>query len=170
MTTKLRRAAKTVRYLILGLILLVTLSGCHQPAPQWNLSAVGQTVEEDGGVRFVGSVQLGGMADNTTVSGIRVEFRDANRTLLQTVQIGQLGDERSRVELNETFDQPPEFVLIKVESVDTPENYEWSISGLRRAEEGEYSPGYTDYDPIIGTPTADRSVQKRHSYSPLLNR
>ena len=99
------------------------------------------------------------MADNTTVSGIRVEFRDANRTLLQTVQIGQLGDERSHVELNETFDQPPEFVLIKVESVDTPESYEWSISGLKRAEEGEYSPGYTDYDSIIGTPTADHSVQ-----------
>ena len=146
-----------MRYLILGLVLLIALSGCHQPPPGWSLKASGHTVEEGEAVRFLGNVRIDGMADNTTVSGISVEFRDANRTLLKTVQIGQFGDERFRVELNETFDQPPEFVLVKVESVDTPEDYDWDIRGLRRSETGDY-PGYTEYDPFVGTPTADRSV------------
>jgi len=98
------------------------------------------------------------MHDNTTVFGIRVEFRDANGTLLRTVQIGTFRPGRDRAELNETFDGPPEFVLVKVESIDTPEGYGWTIEELERDKTGEY-PEYTDYDPVVGTATAERRVK-----------
>jgi len=53
------------------------------------LKASGHTEEEGEEIRFLGNVRIDGMADNTTVSGISVEFRDANRTLLRTVQVEQ---------------------------------------------------------------------------------
>ena len=140
-----------------GLVLLVALSGCHQPGPAWHLKASGHTVEEGEEVRFLGSVTTGGMFDNTTVSGIKVEFRDENGTLLRTVQVGTFRPGRDRAELNETFEEPPEFVLVKVESVDTPERYGWSITGRERDETGEYS-RYSDYDPLVGTATADQRL------------
>lgn len=146
-----------MRSLVLGLVLLIALSGCHQPPPGWSMKASGHTVEEGDEVRFLGNVRLDGMHPNTTVSGIRVEFRDENDSLLRTVEIGTFRPGRDRAELNETFDQPPESVLIKVESVNTPENYEWDIRGLQRSDTGDY-PSYTDYDPFIGTPTREQWV------------
>jgi hypothetical protein len=114
-------------------------------------------VEEGEEVRFPGNVRLDGMHDNTTVSGIRVEFRDANGTLLRTVQVGTFRPGRDRAELNETFEEPPAFVLVKVESIDTPEGYGWAIPGLERDEVGDYS-RYSDYDPLVGTATAERRL------------
>ena len=149
---------KPVRLLIVGLVLLIALSGCHGPGnPSWVLTATGHTVEEGEEVRFLGNVRLDGMHDNTTVSGIKVEFRDANGTLLRTVQVGTFRPGRDRAELNETFDGPPEFVLVKVESIDTPKGYGWTIEGLERDKTGEY-PEYTDYDPFVGTATAGRRL------------
>jgi hypothetical protein len=107
-------------------------------------------------VRFIGDVELGGNHDRTTVSGVKVEFRTANHTLLRTVHLGTFGDGGQDIAgLNETFDEPPEFVLIKVKNVETPERYRWSISGLSRTEDGHYDPSYTDYDPFVGTPRQD---------------
>ena len=144
-----------MRSLIFGLVLLVALSGCHQPPPGWSLGANGHTEKVDGGVRFVGDVRTGGMFDNSTVSGIRVEFRDENGTLLRRVQVGTFRPGRDQAALNETFEEPPEFVLVKAESVDTPDRYDWAIAGLERTESGDYS-GYSDYDPLVGTATAER--------------
>ena len=149
---------KPVKLLIVGLVLLVALSGCHGPGnPSWVLDASGRTVEEGEEVWFLGNVRLDGMHDNTTVSGIRVEFRDADGTLLRTVQVGTFRPGRDRAELNETFDEPPAFVLVKVESIDTPEGYGWTIQGLERDEVGDYS-RYSDYDPLVGTATAGRRL------------
>lgn len=145
-----------MRSLALGLILLVALSGCHQAPPTWSLSANGHTEMEGNEVRFIGDVELGGNHDRTTVSGVKVEFRTANDTLLRTVRLGTFGDGGQDIAgLNETFDEPPEFVLVKVENVDTPERYRWSISGLRRTEDGHYDPSYTDCDPFVETPRQD---------------
>jgi len=144
-----------VRLMLGVLVLLVALSGCHQPSPAWHLKASGHTVEEGEEVRFLGNFRLDGMHDNTTVSGIRVEFRGENDSLVQTVQVGTFRPGRDRAELNETFEEPPEFVLIKVESIDTAEGYGWSITGLKRNEQGQYEPTYTDYDPFVGTATAE---------------
>ena len=156
MNFKPGRMTKPVRLLNVGLVLLVALSGCHGPGnPSWVLTASGHTVEEGEEVRFPGNVRLDGMHDNTTVSGIRVEFRGENDSLVQTVQVGTFRPGRDRAELNETFEEPPEFVLIKVESIDTPEGYGWSITGLKRNEQGQYEPTYTDYDPFVGTATAE---------------
>jgi hypothetical protein len=146
---------ETMRLVLVGVVLLVALSGCHQPAPGWELYAAGHTEGGETGVRFVGSVQLGGMYDNTTVSGVRVEFRSSDDTLLRTIQIGTIGAGRYQAEFNATFEEPPEYVLIKVGSVDTPERYRWSISGLIRTEDGQYDPSYTDYDPFVETPRQD---------------
>ena len=104
-----------MRLLALGLILLVALSGCHQAPPTWSLSANGHTEMEGNEVRFIGDVELGGNHDRTTVSGVNVEFRTANHTLLRTVRLGTFGDGgQDTAGLNETFHEPPEFVLVKV--------------------------------------------------------
>ena len=117
------------------------LSKCRQLPPGWSLKASGHTEEEGKEIRFLGNVRIDGMADATTVSGINVEFRDANRTLLRMVRIGQPWDERFRGELNLTFNQPPEFVLVKVESVDTSEDYTEVSEVYERGETGGL-PGY----------------------------
>ena len=117
------------------------LSKCRQLPPGWSLKASGHTEEEGEEIRVLGNVRIDGTPDDTTVSGISVEFRDANRTLLRTVQIGQPWDERFRGELNTTFNQPPEFVLVKVESVDTPEDYP-EVSGVYERSETGGLPGY----------------------------
>jgi hypothetical protein len=98
------------------------------------------------------------MFDNSTVSGIRVEFRDENGTLLRTVQVGTFRPGRDHAALNETFGEPPEFVLVKAESVDTPDRYDWAIAGLERTDSGDYSQ-YSDYDPLLGTATAEGRVK-----------
>lgn len=145
-----------MRSLALGLIVLVALSGCHQAPPTWSLSANGHTEMEGNEVRFIGDVELGGNHDRTTLSGVKVEFRTANHTQLRTVHLGTFGDGgQNSAGLNETFHEPPEFVLVKVENVDTQERYRWSISDLRRTEDGHYDPSYTDYDPFVGTPRQD---------------
>lgn len=143
-----------MRLATLGLVLLLVLSGCHQPPPGWELHGSGQTVEMDGEYRFEGEIEFGGIVSNDTrVTGIRVEFLDANKSLLKTVEVGTFSNTtRVRAEINETFDEPPAFVLIKAEKVETPDRYTWGISGLERTETGGYET-YTEYDPIIGTPT-----------------
>jgi len=140
-----------VRYLTLGQVLLVASSECHQPPPGWSLKASGHTVEESEAVRFLGKVRIDGMADKTTVFGISVESRDTNRTLLKTVQIGQFGDKRFRVELNETFNQSPRFVLVKVESGTRRKiilGYQEPTNGVRLG----------DYPDIAGSVVQDTEV------------
>jgi len=63
------------------------LSKWRQPPPGWSLKASGHTEEAGEEIRVLGNVRINGMADDT-VSGISVEFCDANRTLLRMVRIG----------------------------------------------------------------------------------
>jgi len=126
---------------------LVMLAGCTG-YQSWELIASGTIEEADGVYHFTGEVGLTGNSGGVTVDGVRVVFLDANGSTLETVRIGMLGDDRQEANVSVDLDRPPKYILVRVSSIDAPENSEYGITGLERRDDGRYYP-YSEYDPIV---------------------
>ena len=129
------------RRILAGVLLAacVLLAGCTA-SQSWSLGASGNVESIDDAYRFTGEVSLGGKIGEVTAEGVRIVFLDANESTLKTVKIGTLGEESRVANLSVVLDQPPKYVLVKVERVDAPENSEYGITGLEHRDDGRYYP------------------------------
>lgn len=139
---------------VVFIVVLVATAGCSyvEPGfsqdPVWSLSASGHTEHVNGTYEFVGNVSLGGQYNGVEVSGITVTFVGPNGDHLKTTRVGTFDGSNGTARIDESFDRAPEYVLVRIESVDDAhsDRRDPSIVGLERHDDGTYYP-YTDYDP-----------------------
>lgn len=134
-----------MRWAKIFLVLLLVTSGCTETTQVWELVTYGNLEEGENPVVFNGSVSLQGKAGDVTVSGVEVYFLDEDGKVMKSVFIGRLGagsnGYRDSVGFSSQFDQPPEYVLPSVDTIDQPDQAESDLRGLRRGQDG-YSPYY----------------------------
>lgn len=135
-------------YIIVALICLVVLSGCSTEQQQnWSLSVNGHLEEAAEGHIFQGEVRLGGHLGGVEVHGVQVRFLDDTNETIELVQVGTLNDSSSAVNLSVDLQDRPIRVLVEVRDIDTPDNADYGVAGLRYQDGGYYP--YTDYNPYI---------------------
>lgn len=145
--------AKTQISLLLGIVVILSLSGCTDAClftvceePGWSMSIAGHDKQKDKSYRFSGEVRLGGQFNDLEMNGVRVEFCDSSTNHLDTIHIGSMNATKATENVTATFDHPPKYVLVKVGSInDRTKDRDRSILGLERADDGEYYP-FGEYD------------------------
>lgn len=127
-----------------ALLVLVVLSGCLSGIPglsgenYWQVGIGGELAPEEGGYVFEGSVGLSGNYGPVEVSGLRIEFVDADNNTMTSVPIGTLNQSRPQATFNAIVEAPPELVIPVADRIDSPSNMEYAITGLRRTGNGDY--------------------------------
>lgn len=134
-----------VKNYVVGVGLLVLLSGCLQGVPgisgqtYWDLEIAGEVAQEGQMNEFNGEVGLGGNFGPVTVESVRLEFVDSNNETMRVLTIGTLNASRPVVPFTVKLNRPPQYVLLTYDSVDSPDNMDYSISrGLVQTASGEY--------------------------------
>lgn len=143
-----------MRDLICGVVALAVLSGCLGGVPglsgenYWQVGIGGSLSDEGSEYVFEGSVGLGGNYGAVEVTGLRIEFVDKSNNTVKSVSIGTLNQSRPRAAFDVTVARPPHLVVPVAERIDSPPNLEYTITGLKRTENGEYD----EYNPEDSRP------------------
>lgn len=131
-------------------VVVVPLAGCDGGTQPWSLTVGGDLTELDGQYKYDAEIELGGSPTNVSLTGVRVEYLDANESRFGSDFIGNLSGYTLH-EFTRNLTEKPAYISVKVDSIENPTGANYQIEGaVVTEEEGEYilPNRYTDYDPI----------------------
>lgn len=152
----------TSRTLVVGIavVVLALAGGVHVAYGEcggfgggaaWTMGvdALDTETTDDGTFVFRGQVTISGNG-YPEAKGVRVVFLDENNETLESVPVGTMatrGQRRANVTAN--LSRPPERIVVTAESIETPDDADWWITGLKRHGDG-YATTTLREDPTPG--------------------
>lgn len=156
MTSRILVVGIVVVVLVLALVggVLVTFDECDVGYPgggSWTMSVDAQETKttDDGTFVFRGQVTIRGTG-NPEAKGVRVVFLDETNETLESVPVGTMATRgQRRVNVTANLSRPPERIVVTAESIETNDDADWWIIGLKRHGDG-YAPATVREDPEPG--------------------
>ena len=127
------------RKVILGVIILLSLSGCAEGNTYWEVGIGAETKTMDSRVAVDGEVGLSGNYGPVEVENVRIVFLYDNKSIIKAIGIGTLNGSHNVESFNITMSPVPDYIILQTGEISSPDNMEYHIfPGLKRTTEGDY--------------------------------